>query len=115
MSATSQQIAFDPSAFVGFSDEQLALIRQGFESALGEVYERETEARGERLGHVELHDPEENRLDWDEICDSRAAGRDHMYECGRDEFEAGTEPRFRDDRDYMDGWSESADIEAMLP
>lgn len=38
----SQQIAWDPSSFVGFSDAQLELIRTGFMAALGRVYERET-------------------------------------------------------------------------
>ena len=42
MPKMSQQIPWDPSRFIGFSAEQLELIRKGFEAALGEVYRLET-------------------------------------------------------------------------
>lgn len=43
MPTLSQTIAWDPSAFIGFSAEQVELIRRGFMFALDRVYEREVE------------------------------------------------------------------------
>lgn len=41
----SHSIPWDPNRFIGFTPEQLELIRKGFEAALGEVYQIE-KARG---------------------------------------------------------------------
>jgi len=35
------QIPWDPSAFIGFDSEQLALIKRGFDFALDRAYEKE--------------------------------------------------------------------------
>ena len=37
----AQQIEWNPSDFVGFSEEQIALIKQGFDHALNLVYNAE--------------------------------------------------------------------------
>ncbi len=39
----SQQVAWNPSLFIGFSAEQLEMIKKGFDFALNEVYSMESE------------------------------------------------------------------------
>jgi hypothetical protein len=43
----SQQVTWNPSRFIGFSREQLELIKKGFDFALNEVYEIESNLQSE--------------------------------------------------------------------
>jgi len=44
----SQSIPWDPSRFIGFTAEQLELIRKGFFAALDQVYQIEKAKNGDR-------------------------------------------------------------------
>ena len=50
----AQNVAWDPSAFIGFSAEQIELIRKGFMFGLDLAYEAELAERRERTEDTEF-------------------------------------------------------------
>lgn len=102
MPKLAQSISWDPSSFVGFTPEQVEMIHRGFRFALNEVYRLETAVPYERMGHVELADPEE----------ARAASRveiDAAFDAGCEDGEF-TPERWYEGRAraaYLDGWNRS--------
>jgi hypothetical protein len=106
MPALSQTIPWDPTAFTGFSDEQVELIRRGFNFALDRVYARETDAYAERQ-MPEFADPEDMASDLEA---ARAASRielDAASDAGCEDSEFCPE-RWREGKAraaYIDGWN----------
>lgn len=109
MPKLAQSISWDPSSFVGFTTEQLEMIHRGFRFALNEVYRRETAVPQERMGHVEMADPEDMARDLEE---ARAASRvelDAAFDAGCEDG-AFTPERWCEGRAraaYVDGWNRS--------
>lgn len=72
---TSQRVCWDPSDYIGFSDEQIKLIRVGFMHGLNKAF---------ALEQAECHDPlasdeSADELDTVESCDRHGTGEGRFH------------------------------------